>query len=240
MYQFYTAGEVDRIREAIAKMQDEREVPQYGIVIDVETMGKTADCVVINLAAHAFSFDPREMENIPLKGLDICKNFRFGLQEQTQRGRVIDDDTFEWWCSDNRRAAWNELEKLPKSEFIKSIHEFYDWLTRLKQVLKARVYFRGMDFDGPILKSLFQNVGIENKFVRGDASRDIRSYIDAKIDGVTGFLPGNKPSTELHTALGDCINDIRQMQLAWCLSNNINLDFCAITAHRLPDMGKEE
>lgn len=228
MYKFYLHKEVQEISQEILKRKREQTDPQYGLVIDVETMGKTADCVVINLAGHVFSFDPREMNNIPLGDQPISKNFRFGLQEQTKRGRIIDDETFEWWCSNDRRAAWAELEKLPKTDFVPSIHEFYDWMTYMKTNLKCRVYFRGMDFDGPIIKSLFQNVGIENKFVRGDASRDIRSYIDAKIDGVSGFLPGNKPSTELHTALGDCINDIRQMQLAWCISNNINMDFVKI------------
>lgn len=232
MYQFYTAGEVDKIREAIAKMKDDRKAPQYGLVIDVETLGKTADCVVINLAGHAFSFDPREMDNIPLHNLPISKNYRFGIQEQTNRGRVIDDETFEWWCSNDRRAAWAEIEKIDKTNFVESVHDFYNWVKVMKNDLKCRIYYRGMDFDGPIIKSLFQNVGIENKFVRGDASRDIRSYIDAKIDGVSGFMPGNSPSIELHTALGDCINDIRQMQLAWCLSNNIELDFCKITSSR--------
>lgn len=229
MYTFYNATEVAEIIEAIKK-QKELIGTQYGIAVDCETFGKKENCVVFNLAAHVFTFDPREMDSIPLHGLPISKNYRFGLGDQTDRGRKIEDETWEWWCDPDRREAFEAIGKLEKVDFIKGMYDFDEWLTTLKKSLNCRVYYRGQDFDYPIVKSLLETCGIPQRFIRGDAPRDTRSYIDAKIDGRTGFLPGNKPNTELHTALGDVINDIRQMQLAWCLSNNVEMDFCRITS----------
>ena len=224
MYSFYTQEEIQSILEAIAKKKEE-QTTQYGIVVDCETFGKNPNSVVFNLAGHVFSFDPSLMNEIPLDGLPIYKNYRFDVGEQTDLNRKIENETWEWWCTPERREAFEAIGKLPCTPFVEGMVEFNDWITRLKKNLNCRVYYRGMDFDGPIVKSLLESASIPQRFVRGDASRDIRSYIDAKLDGRTGFVPGNKPSTELHTALGDCINDIRQLQLTWCLTNNKLPDF---------------
>ena len=228
MYSFYNQSEINEILEAIAKKKEEMGV-QYGVAVDCETYGKNPNCVVFNLAAHVFTFDPRLMDQIPLDGLPISKNYRFSVSEQTELGRKIEDDTWEWWCSPDRREAYEEIAKIKRVNFVEGMIDFNDWLKEIKDKLKCRVYYRGQDFDYPIVKSLLETAGMKQEFVRGDAPRDTRSYIDAKVDGNTGFIPGNKPNTELHTALGDVVNDIRQLQLAWCLSNNVDLsDFVKI------------
>ena len=228
MYKFYSPEEINKIKQSINMVEIDNS-SKFGIVIDCETLGITPNAVVFNLAGHVFSFDPRSMGSIPLDGLDFYKNYRFPINPQTSIGRTIDENAWEFWCNQNQSKALTKIMSLPRSDFKESIKEFHDWLYAVKTKLKCRTWYRGQDFDHPILKSLFESVGITYQYIRGDAPRDIRSYIDAKLDGVTGFVPGDTSSTELHTALGDCINDIRQMQLCWCLTNSVNLESVTIS-----------
>lgn len=223
-YAFLKASEVDVIKNKMAELRSDHNT-QFGVVVDLETFGKKSNCMVFNLGGHVFSFDPRKMDEIPLGELDISKNYHLTINDQGKHGREIEDQTWEWWCKPENQGAMQEIMKLPSTPFVEGVRDFDTWLTAVKKTLKCRVWYRGQDFDHPILESMFKDVGRSKEFVRGSAPRDVRSYIDAATGGNTGFIPGYEPVTELHTALGDCINDIRQMQMAWCLINNVDMDF---------------
>ena len=61
-----------------------------GVMLDLETLGFTHNCVVLTLGA--VKFDPYNLlePHTPLY-------FRINVDEQTELGRTIDDSTVAWW-----------------------------------------------------------------------------------------------------------------------------------------------
>lgn len=215
-YTYYTR---EQLLEMYNKLRDSDKHLEYGIVVDVETLGKGPKTVVKNIAGHIFTFDPKDMGKV-LNSPDRVPfmNLRLRMIAQVELGRTVDQETIQWWEAPERREANLAIEALPMVDFKEGMKEFNDWLVEAKQSLKARVWYRGQDFDYPIYNSLLEDAGIKYKWIRGDAPRDVRSYIDAKLNSITGYAPKVDDDVILHTALGDCINDIRQMQFAYVYS----------------------
>lgn len=202
---------------------DVPNAPTTAIVVDLETLDTEPTAAVFNVAALFFSLDPAKQEELEREYPRNAIQFRFDPLEQIILGRTVNQDTIGFWQNPKRRDAFNEIQELPISEFKESMQELYEWINGFKDSHQCRVYCRGQDFDMPLLRSLYATAGVEYKWRRGDAPRDIRSYVDAKLNTFTGYVPGvpKEENQVSHTALGDCYNDARQMQAAYYL-NNLN------------------
>lgn len=216
---------LESVRKAV-KEQIENKHYETAIIIDLETLGKTNDAVVFNLAALFFSLNPDKQELLEKEEPNNSLNLRFDVLEQISLGNKLDFSTVEFWNNSKNKLALETITKLPLNDFKESMEELNKWVRNLKVKYGCRVYHRGMDFDGPILENLYKAAGIKKEWVRGDAARDIRSYIDALLKTNTGYVPGiSKDLTELtHTALGDCYNDARAMQIAYKLNKDYKND----------------
>lgn len=211
---------LELVRNALKEQNNQYET---AIIIDLETLGKTNDSVVFNLAALFFSLNPDKQELLEQEEPYNSLNLRFDVLEQVGLGNKMDSSTIEFWGNSKNKLALETINKLPLSDFKQSMEELNKWVRNLKVKYGCRVYHRGMDFDGPILDNLYKIAGIKKEWVRGDGARDIRSYIDALLGTTTGYVPGiSKEITRItHTALGDCYNDAMAMQIAYKLNKEI-------------------
>lgn len=216
---FFTEETLNEIREQIQR--DRVDVPTTAIVIDVETLGKANTSIVFNLAALFFSLDPNAQPGVEELFPNNAIQFRFDPLEQIALGRTTDLSTLEFWRSEKQKAAMAEIQTLSITPLREGMEELRQWVEGFKELYNCRVYYRGTDFDRPILDSLYESAGVKVEWKRGDAPRDIRTYIDAKLDLHYGYIYGiPKSEREIsHTALGDCYNDARQMQIAYLMSN---------------------
>lgn len=192
------------------------------IIIDVETFGTSSNSVVFNLAALFFSLDPNEQSNLEKEYPNNFLNFRFDPSLQLELGREVDQDTVDWWRLEKNLLAMEAINKLPISDLKESMELLKSWCSELRKNYGCKIYHRGIDFDGPIIESLYETAGIKIKWESANTPRDIRSYIDAKLDINLGYVPSIPKSERgtAHTALGDCINDAKQMQLAYLYQKN--------------------
>lgn len=215
----YNPNQKERIIKAIA----DQESPTHFIVIDLESRAKCKNAAVFNIAGILASFDAGLHTDFDKLGVPDHFDYRLDMVKQFSLGRVEDKDTVEFWNAPERAEALAHITKMPLIDFVEGMKLVHAWITEIKSKVKCRVFYRGMDFDGPILESLFKDAGIENVWKRGDAARDIRSYLDAKLDGFTGYVPGeDRESTEYvaHTALADCLLDVRRIQFAYTYSRD--------------------
>ena len=100
-------------------------------MIDLETLGVTNDCAILTVGA--IKFDPYS-DTEPHSGLYL----RVNVDEQTELGRTVDDNTLEWWgkqdpkireeaLGDNDRVSVNELLK-QLNKYLKDINTLSDFL----------------------------------------------------------------------------------------------------------------
>lgn len=124
------------------------------IMIDLETLGTTADAVIVSIGAVAFNLEAGTV----LQG-DERASFYVVLDTETQPRRHISADTLAWWMlqSDAARAVFDRVNLVqhhfPARTALSALN---DWVRQV--VLQAnaqhkdlRVWSNGADFDLPML-----------------------------------------------------------------------------------------
>lgn len=114
------------------------------IMIDIETLGTTPDCVVLSFGAVKFdpytSVDPYDKVH-----------FKVDVESQTLAGRTICDNTLEWWSKQSveiQEDAFNSADRLPVEDFLKKISKYC--------VAADGLWAHGLNFDVGILENLFR------------------------------------------------------------------------------------
>jgi hypothetical protein len=117
------------------------------IMIDLETMGTSPDCVVLTLGAVKFDEDTRA------EPVDQIYH-RLDIESQTSLGRTIDDSTLDWWSQQNaevRDEAFSDHGRV-------DVNTALDDLNRL--VVGAKhIWAHGAVFDICILENLMRQLG---------------------------------------------------------------------------------
>lgn len=114
------------------------------LMIDIETLAKTPDSVILSLGA--VKFNPYSMDD-PTDGL----YFRIDVDEQIELGRVVDDSTLKWWSTqpnDVRDDAFSDDDRL-------SLDEVRRHLNKMVVGIEA-VWAQGTVFDIGILENLYR------------------------------------------------------------------------------------
>lgn len=154
-------------------------------MIDLETLGTSPDCVILTLGAVKFNPYRMDEPHTPLY-------MRVDVDEQSELGRSIDDDTLAWWgrqAEHIREEALGEDNRVSIQEFTRQISKYCVGLDEL--------WAQGPLFDYAILENLYRQIGKPTpwNFWQIRDSRTLFSLMPSD--------PRKDIQEELHNALAD-------------------------------------
>jgi len=190
-------------------------------VLDFETLGKSADSVVLSLGITFYDRDEVKTFN---EYLDDTYYFKFDVNSQTDT-RSIDQDTLDWWSKQDLEVQSQQL--IPDKNDI-TLDTF---LVKLKELLsKHNVnrqsvgFARGKEFDFGILTNIVthyeQELGINPVFfpVPFWQRKDIRDYISGlMVDPMITKVPlpkGSLDGFKHHDPVHDCARAVMHIKYA--------------------------
>lgn len=116
--------------------------------VDLETLGTTPDSVILTVGAVKFK---------PNKIGEIYDKFYVKLDidfQMEQLGRVVNDDTLDWWSKQNpavREDALSESDRISCEEFVREFNRYC--------VGVDGFWAQGAAFDFILLEDLYRNMG---------------------------------------------------------------------------------
>jgi exodeoxyribonuclease VIII len=118
------------------------------IMIDLETMGNSADAAIIAIGAVAFDCATNETGPQFYRTIDLASAVRYG--------GVMDTDTVLWWMkqSDQARGAFGR----GGDPIDHVLTEFAYWLGRLAERKLIQIWGNGAAFDNVILSQAYRRL----------------------------------------------------------------------------------
>lgn len=162
------------------------------VMIDLETLGTTADAVIMSIGAVKFDLESDGMD-------DAGFYASISIDSNLDLDRVIQEDTLVWWTqqSEAARAVFTE----PKQSLGDALASLVEWLGHNKRC----VWSNGASFDIPMLEHAYRQLGWEAPWEFRN-SRCVRTY---KSLPWADRVP--KPVND-HNALRDAVNQARYVQ----------------------------
>lgn len=204
------------------------------LVIDFETMSQNVhDCAVIDCSTICVDTEKMLSENpYTLKDIEKVKRFKLSIRDQVENyGLKVHEDTVKFWSttSDEVRKNIN-----PKSTDLK-VKEFTEaFLRYLSECGKINYWWsRSNTFDPVIISRIFSSVDKYkhmNEYIPYWKIRDIRTFIDAKLDfpKENGFIPiedhefWNKVFQK-HNSSWDVLADVLRIQAIIRAENDLEM-----------------
>lgn len=138
----------------------------YNVMIDLETVGKSAGCGILSIGACFFDGDAVTLP----RGADTYFYAPITPESNTEIGLVYDQSTLEWWAEQSKEAyeaAWKDPTAIHISM---ALARFSDYLERFRGPVIC--WANGASFDFPILEAAYSNAGLEYPI----EYRNIRCY----------------------------------------------------------------
>ncbi|QZA70847.1 exonuclease [Erwinia phage AH06] len=155
-----------------------------------------------------------------------CVHVVLNITEQYLLGRTFLASTQAWWVKKTTPAARAAIleQPTPLKEAMELYAAFIQKLIDLSKEERGpnalvNLYYRG-DFDGRAIASLAKATGVQ--LPSGYRSnKEIRTYIDAKLDTDIGYIPwlGYPAGLERHNSLEDVLIDGFEMAVAWRIND---------------------
>lgn len=123
------------------------DTPQKHVMIDIETLGKGPNAMLISIGAVRFTATAildRFLLYIDPGDSDVVFN------------RVLDVDTVMWWFSDDRTTAREEFLTADKVDFVTALEGFSMWFGGES----LPTWGNGATFDNVIMRSAYDAAGI--------------------------------------------------------------------------------
>lgn len=164
------------------------------VMVDLETLGTTADAVILSIGAVRFDLDSDEIDDAGFyASVSIDSNLEYK--------RRVQEDTLIWWLGQS--AAAQKVFHEPKDTLPSSLVGLSDWIDTDNYF----VWSNGADFDLPMLAHAFTQMSMEIPWKFWN-SRCLRTY---------RALPGAKDVSvprlgTHHNALQDAIYQARLAQ----------------------------
>ena len=157
------------------------------VMLDLETLGRSAGCVVHEVALVRFNSKTREAgEKLHLY---------ISIEDSLAHGLTIDEETLAWW---NRQGG-------PRQDRPHTLHHsaslIADFLTAAPV---KRLWAWGTCFDLPLIRAAFEAASVRWP-LHYAVSRDARTVWDLAFPGVIHDRAAG------HDALADCYQQIRQL-----------------------------
>ena len=173
------------------------------IMIDIETMGTSADAVILSVSACYFE---------PSTGA-IGDTFdkQINLKASLSAGRVIDASTLLWWMDQDDNARKQFSKNLKAGKMSDVLKEFSGFIKR-----GCKVWGNGASFDLTILSTAFARCKIKTPWDFWN-ERDVRTLVH--LGQELGFDPKrDMPFTGVrHNALDDSIHQSKYVSAIWQL-----------------------
>ena len=162
-------------------------------MLDIETLGTCPDCVVLTLGAVKFNSYAQE---------DIIAGIycRPDVDEQIAKGRIVRDDTLEWWTTQAeavREEALGLEGRIPVTQMLQELNRFL--------VGVNNIWAQGTVFDIGILEHLYKQYNMVPNWQYWQIA-DSRTLF--KIHGD----PRERNKEGLHNALEDCVSQAQAVQ----------------------------
>jgi len=164
------------------------------VMLDIETLGTRPDAVVLTFGA--IKFDPWAEEIDGDKGMYL----RIDVDEQSQLGREIQQETLDWWGKQDP-AVFEEA--LGEDDRV-SVTEFLDQLNRFL-VGVDNIWAQGPAFDIVILENMYRQMVRPTPWQFWQI-RDSRTLFAVHGD------PREKGREAAHNALMDCFYQAQGVQ----------------------------
>lgn len=162
------------------------------VMVDLETLGLTADAVIMSIGAVQFDLDGGIDEKAFYASVSIDSNLELG--------RKINESTLIWWTEQSAEARKVFTE--PKVMLASALHDFAEWFPE-----GAEIWSNGASFDIPILEHAYKQLDLETPWKFWD-SRCVRTY--RNLPGASRVAKP-KPSVA-HNALSDAIAQVMHVQ----------------------------
>lgn len=170
-------------------LQLSKEIMSKSIMLDNETLGTTADAMILSIGA--VKFDPvtgKIDDNGFYVSISVDSNFAFG--------RRISEDTLIWWLK--QPAAAQQVFFEPKETLDNALLLLSDWIG----TGDYEVWSKGADFDIPMLAHAYTQCGIEIPWKFWNA-RCFRTW--SKLPGA-GSVTVPTAGGVKHNALADAVH----------------------------------
>lgn len=166
------------------------------VMIDIETLSTNSNGVIVSISAVQFDLD---------NGVSI-DSFELGLdiQQQMDKGAVIDGDTVMWWMGQSDEAQ-KQLLRLKRGDVSVVLVEFNKWLCKLGVEPKnIRLWGNGSVFDNVMVRNLYKRHGVRFALPYW-CDHDVRTLVSLKGIIVSDFkFTGIK-----HHGIDDCLHQIK-------------------------------
>lgn len=164
------------------------------VMLDTETLGTTADAVIMSIGAVKFDLDSTAIS-------DCGFYASITVESNLILGRRIQEDTLTWWLK--QTAGAQRVFHEGKTSLGIALTDLADWIGKDNMF----VWSNGADFDLPILSHAFNQIGVDVPWKFWN-SRCFRTYKN---------LPGAKnvraPAVgEKHNALSDAYQQVQTVQ----------------------------
>ena len=136
------------------------------IMLDLETMGKRSNSVIVSIAAVPFNLETGEISN------DVFYE-RVGFQSCLNLGLKIQASTVLWWMKQNEEAR-NEI-CYGADDIQTVIEELNDFFSRLNN--NFQIWGNGANFDIGILQDAYHICGYNNLPWKFRNERDVRTLV---------------------------------------------------------------
>lgn len=173
-------------------------------MIDIETLGTKSDAVVLTVGGVKFNPYTDEVPHSPIM-------FRLEIDEQSEKGRVIDPGTLEWWSKQDRdiqEEAFSPDDRVSVEYFCNELNK---WL-----VGTHKKWAQGPRFDYGILEHLFEQYNIHKNWFYWEEA-DSRTLFE--------LVPGDPRKDQSgkqidhHSALADAYNQAVAVQKSYKILN---------------------
>lgn len=145
-------------------------------LLDTETLGTGHDALVLNLGIVPFNIDDQDD---PYDLLKKSLTVRFDKKQLFSTKRFsYTDDTKNWWKNQPQEVQDLNLKATPDDVSLTvGCQQIIDFLEKNKYSRKSTLWTRGLDFDIPIVKNLFNVSGLPYPF-NPFMSRDVRTFLE--------------------------------------------------------------
>lgn len=162
------------------------------VMIDLETLGTTADAVIMSIGAVKFDLESSDID-------DAGFYASISIESNQSYGRVIDEDTLLFWLDQSAEARQVFTE--PKQSLDAGLAALSDWFGHNKRY----VWSNGASFDIPMLEHAYRKLGWEAPWEFWN-SRCVRTYKSLPCADRVAKLAND------HNALRDAVNQARYVQ----------------------------
>lgn len=159
------------------------------LMIDNETLGTTADSVILSIGAVPFDLNTGEVAD---DGFYVS----ISIDSNLELGRHISEATLLWWLKQSTAAQ--QVFHEPKEHLRGALLQLSDWIGNRDY----EVWSNGADFDIPMLAHAFTQVGLDVPW-KFWSTRCFRTF--KNLPGA-GAVPLPKPTGVAHNALADAYN----------------------------------